>query len=72
MILKSLCLRCAADGLRVPVTLDAGTMEALASLLALQAKQIAKDGGSGGGKFYVSFTHACTMWSSSTFSSETY
>jgi hypothetical protein len=49
MILKSICLRAAAERLRAPLVLDAFTLKALAQLLALQAAQIAQDGGCGGG-----------------------
>ena len=47
MILKSLCLRAAAEKLRAPLTLDAGTMAALSQLLALQAAQIAQGSSTG-------------------------
>jgi hypothetical protein len=49
MILKSICLRAAAERLRAPLVLDAFTLKALSQLLALQAAQIAQDGGCGGG-----------------------
>jgi hypothetical protein len=50
MILKSLCLRACAEHTCAPLELDPATLAALSRLLALQARQIARDGGTGGGE----------------------
>lgn len=69
MILKSLCLRACAERLCAPLELDQWTLNALSKLLALQAQQITREGGSGGGKLHSCrtglnsstgrFEHAC-------------